>query len=75
MSTRKILIRDPKQKLWNAGEIAAYFSVTSRTVGRWRTSGLVPYVVLPGGGSIRYDPEAVEEALVHHPARTCPAWR
>ena len=74
MSTTKILNRQSHRKLWCAREIAEFFGVTSKTVARWRASGLVPYVVLPGGGSIRYDPEAVEDALVHHPARVYPAW-
>ena len=75
MSTHKILNREPHRKLWSAREIAEFFNVTPRTVARWRTEGLIPYVILPGGCSFRYDPRAVEHALTNHNARTCPAWR
>ena len=58
----------PKPKLMTARELAAYFAVTPRTVGRWRQDGRIPFVTTPGG-TYRYDPMEVEQSLLNQPAK------
>ncbi len=53
----------PAPRLLTAREVAAFFSVTARTIGRWRQDGLIPYVLTPGG-TYRYNPIEVEQALM-----------
>lgn len=52
------------RELVSGSRIAAMCGVSVRTVGRWRTSGFIPYVTLPGGGAFRFDPAAVKATLV-----------
>jgi predicted site-specific integrase-resolvase len=57
----------PAPKLFTARQLAEFFSVSSRTIGRWRQEGLIPYIKTPGG-TYRYDPLAVEAVLMASPA-------
>ena len=56
--------QQPAPRLLTARELAAFFSVSPRTIGRWRQDGLIPFVVTPGG-TYRYDPVEVEQALLN----------
>ena len=52
-----------------ASDVAEFFSVTVRTINRWRRAGLIPATELPSG-SIRYDLDEIEAVLVHRSADT-----
>ena len=54
---------EPARKLFTARQLADFFAVSQRTIGRWRQEGLIPYVETPGG-TYRYDPAAVEAVLL-----------
>ena len=57
----------PEDNLMTARDIAEFFSVSVRTVNRWRRLGLIPAIELPSG-SVRYNRDEVEEVLVHRNA-------
>lgn len=45
-----------------ASALAAYFSVSPRSINRWRKAGLIPAVAMPGG-AYRYRVQEVEASL------------
>jgi len=52
-------------------QLAARFQVTPRTIQSWRDSGLIPYIRI-NSRCIRYDPDAVDRALVNGNRRDGP---
>lgn len=57
-------VRRIKMKPVTANEACAYFSISRPTLKRWTDKGKIP--VLRVGGVIRYDLDAVSDALGTH---------
>ena len=55
--------RDPEvEGYWSPRQLAEYWSVSLKTVGRWRRAGVIPAVLLPTG-VFRFNPVQVEQVL------------
>jgi len=55
------------QALLSEKEVAQVLNVNPRTVRRWRSDGLIPFLKLPGG-RIRFNPNTIQIWL----QRNCP---
>ena len=55
--------RDPEAMgYWSPRQLAEYWSVSLKTIGRWRRAGVIPAVMLPSG-LFRFNPVQVEQVL------------
>jgi excisionase family DNA binding protein len=50
-------------RLMTAAQIADQFQVSRRSVYRWAAAGFLPTVRIGSGRTVRFDPDAVSEAL------------